>query len=154
MILVASQIAQLLEGHYVFAKFGEGVEGASPTYASLPQGCPDGGEDRVDHEQGSDGKEEGVPGRDAGMAPGEQVKSCNCEECEDGRRSRGGEKEEGNRNQAEESQPDAKEECNDGSEPEHGEEILRHDVDDADGSAGPMEGDHPRGRRNPLAEAG
>ena len=52
----------------VLAEFGEGVEGSAPDDAALFEGDEHGAEEGEDEDQGAEGKEESVPGGDAGVA--------------------------------------------------------------------------------------
>ncbi len=56
--------------------------------------------------------------------------------------------------EADDQEPEAREEEEDDSEAEDGEEILGHDVDDAEGSWRPVDADHVWGEGDALTEAG
>ena len=62
-----------MEGLFIASEFGERVEGAAPGDSSLPERDEHGAQQAVDEEDRADGKEHGVPGRDAAESSGETI---------------------------------------------------------------------------------
>ena len=95
----------------VFAEFGEGVEGAAPDDAALLKGDEHGAQEGEDEDQGAEGKEEGVPGGDAGVAAEQTVCVGDRDEGEDGGEASGREEETDGRSDAEGEEPEAAEQA-------------------------------------------